>query len=75
MLLQVRPQKVRLTVDLPLGSIALLTELAKSQGCTMTEAIRRALATQRFLLNRQGEGAKVLLLSPEGELKEIAFRR
>lgn len=67
--------KVRVTADLPLGSIELLRQLACSQGCTLTEALRRAVATTALLERHRAKGAHLLLETPDGQVTELAFRR
>lgn len=67
-------EKVRLTADLPLPEIEMLKELAAQQGVTMTEALRRAIATEGLLQKRRKAGSKVLL-EKGGQLSELVFTR
>ena len=66
--------KVRLTADLPFAEANALKELAAQQGVTMTEALRRALATDGLLQDRRKSGSKVLL-EKDGNLSELVFTR
>jgi hypothetical protein len=66
--------KVRLTADLPFAEANILKELAAQQGVTMTEALRRAIATEGLLQGRRKTGSKVLL-EKNGQLSELVFTR
>lgn len=66
--------KVRLTADLPVAEINALKELAAQQGVTLTEALRRAIATEGLLQERRKGGSKVLL-EKNGEISELVFTR
>jgi hypothetical protein len=66
--------KIRLTADLPFAEINVLKELAAQQGVTMTEALRRAIATEGLLQERRKTGSKVLL-EKNGDLSELVFTR
>lgn len=66
--------KVRLTADLPFAEANALKELAAQQGVTMTEALRRAIATEGLLQDRRNSGSKVLL-EKDGNLSELVFTR
>lgn len=67
-------EKVRLTADLSVNDINALKELALQQGVTMTEALKRAIATDSVLQSRRREGSKVLL-EKGGKLSELIFTR
>lgn len=64
--------KVRLTADLPFAEATILKELAARQGVTMTEALRRAIATEGLLRDRRDDGSKVLL-EKDGQYRELVF--
>ncbi len=66
---------VRLTVDLPVSTVMQLRDIAANDGSTVTQALRRALATELALLRRRQGGARVLLEAPDGELRELVFLR
>lgn len=70
-----KAEKVRVTADLPLGTIELLRKLATSQDVTLTEALKRAIATEGLLQQRVSEKSKVLLQSEDGKVSELVFRR
>ena len=66
--------KIRLTADLPIAEANALKELAALQGVTVTEALRRAIATEGTLQARRKTGSKVLL-EKDGMLSELVFTR
>ena len=70
-----KAEKVRVTADLPLGTIELLRTLAASQDVTLTEALKRAIATEGLLQQRVNEKSKVLLQSEDGKISELIFRK
>ncbi len=70
-----KSEKVRVTADLPLGTIELLRQLATSQDVTLTEALKRAIATEGLLQRRVSEKNKVLLQSEDGKISELVFRK
>lgn len=69
-----KPDKVRVTADLPLGTIEILRELAESQGVTLTEALKRAITTEGLIRQRVNSQNKLLLESPDGRIRELMFR-
>jgi hypothetical protein len=66
--------KFRLTADLPAAEADALKVLAAQQGVTLTEALRRAIATENLLQDRRKSGSKVLL-EKDGQLSELVFTR
>jgi hypothetical protein len=48
-------------------------ELSRRRGVPMGEVIRRALSTERFLADRQAEGAKILIRERDGSLREVVM--
>lgn len=64
----------RISVSLPEETARLLELIAKSQGISQNEAIRRAIATEAYLRQATTEGYKVLLQSQEKEIREVVFR-
>ncbi|AFZ61451.1 DUF2188 domain-containing protein [Anabaena cylindrica FACHB-243] len=57
------------------GDIANLLEyLASSQGITQNEALRKAIATEGYLLEERQQGSKILIQKPDKEIREVLFR-
>ena len=48
-----------------------LERLAEQQGGSKADVIRRAIALERYLSKIQGEGARLLVEHPDGQLKEV----
>jgi hypothetical protein len=69
-----KQEKVRLTADLSFEDAATLKKLAAKQGVSITEALRRAIATDGLLQERRSEGSKVLL-EKNGQFTELVFTR
>ena len=52
---------VKVSVNLPEETVETLRALAKKRGITMTEALRKAIANEKFLNDAKDEGAKILI--------------
>ena len=64
----------RISVSLSDDAANLLEFLAQSQGITQNEALRKAIATEAYLLKERLEGTKVLFQKPDQEIREVLFR-
>lgn len=64
----------RLSISLSDDAANLLEFLAQSQGITQNEALRRAIATEAYLLEERKNGTKVLLQKSDKEIREVMFR-
>lgn len=64
----------RLSISLSDDAANLLEFLAQSQGITKNEALRRAIATEAYLLEERLQGTKVLLQKSDKEIREVLFR-
>lgn len=67
-------EKVRVTADLPFDEVDSLRDLAAQQGISMTEALRRAIATEGLLQKRRNDGSRILL-EKDGRMSELLFTR
>ncbi len=65
----------KVSVNLPTDAIDALTELAKVRGTTMTEVLRRAIFTEKFLSDQVADGAKILLEEKNNKVKQLVFAR
>jgi transcriptional regulator of met regulon len=63
----------KMTIQLPERIARLLEELARTQGVTQVEAIRKAIATEAYLRRVTDQGGKVLI-ETEDVIKELVFR-
>lgn len=64
----------KVTVNLSDETIDDLKEVASKRGITLTEAIRKAIATEKFVQDKQDEGAKILIEKPGQRVREVEFR-
>jgi hypothetical protein len=64
----------RMSVSLAGDAAQLLDFLSKSQGITQNEALRKAIATEAYIRQEIGQGTKVLLQKPNGDIREVVFR-
>ena len=64
----------RVSVSLPLDTIEKLDRIASRHGITMTDAIRRAIATEAYIDGEIRENSKILIQKSDDTLKEVVFR-
>lgn len=62
---------VKTSMTLPEQSIETLKELSKSNGISMAEVVRRAVATQKFLRDTMSDGSKILIKDKDSSLREL----
>jgi hypothetical protein len=65
---------VKTTVNLPEGAIEALQQIATDRGSTMSEVIRQAIATEKFLHDTAKSGGKVLIEEKDRKLKQLLVR-
>jgi hypothetical protein len=65
---------VKLSVNLPVEVVEALREMAAQRGTTMTETIRRAISTEKYLDDAQAEGAKILIQDPDQTVQRLVLR-
>jgi hypothetical protein len=65
---------IKLTVSLSEEVVSALQEMAKEEGTSVTEQLRRAISTQKWLHEvRKQRGARVLIEDPEVGTREVVF--
>ena len=64
----------RVSVSLPLETIEKLDQIASRHGITMTDAIRRAIATEAYIDSEIQENSKILIQKSDNTLREVVFR-
>ena len=69
-----KSQTKRVSVSLPLDTIEKLDKIASRHGITMTDAIRRAIATEAYIDNEIQEDSKILIQKSDNSLIEVVFR-
>ena len=63
----------RVTVNLRQQDVDRLDRIAKEAHLQPTDAIRRALATEAFVIRNRKEGRKILVEDESGNLREVEF--
>ncbi|HET9141393.1 ribbon-helix-helix protein, CopG family [Actinophytocola sp.] len=65
---------IKLTVSLSEEVVRALQEMAQEEGTSVTEQLRRAISTQKWLHEvRKQRGARVLIEDPEAGTREVVF--
>ncbi len=65
---------VKLTVNLPETLVRDLRAMAEDQGITMTEVLRRAIGTEKFLRDNIKQGSKLVLEDPDKTFRLVHLR-
>ena len=61
----------RFNVDFSEDAIAVLDELARRNGTTKAEVLRRAVNLEKWFTDTVTAGAKVIVLTPDGTQREV----
>ena len=64
----------RVSVSLPLDTIEKLDAIASRHGISMTDAIRRAIATEAYIESEIQQDSKILIQKSDNTLREVVFR-
>jgi hypothetical protein len=64
----------KLTVNLLESDMETLRNLAETQGITMTDALRKALATEDYIRDALRHRYKILVEKPDNTQRELVFR-
>jgi len=67
-----RPGITKISVNLPSSDVETLKKLAEERRTTMTEVLKSAIRSERYLWDRFREGAK-FLIEVKGVLREVLF--
>jgi hypothetical protein len=65
----------KVTVNLPDGDLATLKRLAEDRGISVTQALRQAISTERFLTDETEQKGYKLILEKEGDRREVILKR
>jgi len=69
------PKKVyKLTVNLSEDVYNALQGLATQQSTTITDALRKAIGTEKFLKEQVANGGKVLVQDADKNIQQVIFR-
>lgn len=63
----------KVTVNLPDDTVQAIKDIAAKNGTTVTEALRQAIESRRFLEDEVDNGGKLLIKSPDQSLREVVF--
>ena len=64
----------KVSLNLPSDTLDNVRRIAKHQNITMTDAIRRAIATESYVEDETNNGGTILVKKPDGTYKEVVFR-
>ena len=67
------PPEVRMTLRFTPEAKAALDWIAAARGVSLAEAIRRAISTEKFLVQLTQKNARILIDQPGERLKEIVL--
>ena len=65
---------VKLSVNLSKEVVDALKTIASEQGTTVTEALRKAISTEKFLRDAAKEGSKVLIEQRDKSIRQLVLR-
>lgn len=66
---------VKISANLPEDAVQALRNIADAEGITVTEVLRRAISTQKFVHDTVSAGSKLLVEDPtEKSLRQVVFR-
>ena len=65
---------VKLSANLPREAFEVLQELSVERGSTMTDALKAAIATERYIRDANKRGGKILVEESDGRVYEVVFR-
>lgn len=65
---------VKLTVNLAEDVAQALKEMADRRGISITEAVRRAISTEKFIEDETAAGSKVLVEDKDKTIRQVVFR-
>jgi predicted transcriptional regulator len=69
----VKPRTVKVTVNLPVDVVQALKDMADRSSTTMTDQIRRAISTEKWIQDMRG-AHRFLLDDNSGHVREIVFK-
>jgi hypothetical protein len=65
---------VKISANLSQEVLDALRNIAKTQGISMTEALRRAISTEKFLLDQVQANSKILIEDKDKNIRQILVR-
>ena len=64
----------KVSINLPSDILDAIRKIAEHRNLTMTDAIRRAIATESYIEDEIENGGTILVKKPDGTYKEVVFR-
>lgn len=64
-------ETTKVTVNLPDSVVEDLRKIAEAEGTTLTDAIRRSIQINKFLLAEEEKNGKILIERADGKLERI----
>jgi hypothetical protein len=61
----------KVTINLPEDQIQFLQDIAKKESVTFTDVLRRAINSEKFFVQQEGDGNKVLIEDSAKRIREI----
>lgn len=65
---------VKVTVNLPQTIVETLRELARNDGTTMTEILRKSILTEKLLTEERDRGSKILIEDKNNQFRQLIWR-
>jgi hypothetical protein len=62
---------VKISANLPAAVVQTLRQVARMKGTSMTEVLRHAISLEAFLLQKEQEGAKIILEDKDKEKTQL----
>ena len=64
----------KVSINLPSDTLDAIRKISEHRSLTMTDAIRRAIATESYIEDEIENGGTILVKKPDGTYKEVIFR-
>jgi hypothetical protein len=64
---------VKVSFNLPREELDALRELAESRNVPVSQALRQAIATERFIDDQIANGDRILVETSKGRIREVVF--
>jgi len=63
-----------MSVNLPTADVKVLKALAKKRRLTMTDVLRQAIGTEKFIDDVNDDKGKILVEDKRGRMRQLVFR-
>lgn len=65
---------IKMSVNLPVDAVKVLKSLSKKRNVTMTDVLRQAIGTEKFIDEVNEAKGKVLVEDKRGRIRQLVFR-